>query len=86
MDKNTIRRFVKEFANIIEFYGVTRDRGFYNMVLQLANNGDLREYLKINFSKLGWTDRLRMAREISDGLKFLHKNNIIHRDLVSVVI
>ena len=54
------------------------------MILQLANNGDLREYLKINFSKLGWTDRLRMAREILDCLKFLHKNDIIHRDLVSV--
>ncbi|RIB01280.1 kinase-like domain-containing protein [Gigaspora rosea] len=38
------------------------------MVLQLANNGDLREYLKINFS---------------NGLKFLHKNDIIHRDLHS---
>ncbi|RIB06151.1 kinase-like domain-containing protein [Gigaspora rosea] len=54
------------------------------MVLQLANNGDLREYLKINFSKLEWTDKLRMAREISDGLEFLHKNDIIHRDLVTL--
>ncbi|RIB00043.1 kinase-like domain-containing protein [Gigaspora rosea] len=53
------------------------------MVLQLANNGDLREYLKINFSKLEWTDKLQMAREISDGLDFLHKNDIIHRDLHS---
>ncbi|RIB09068.1 kinase-like domain-containing protein [Gigaspora rosea] len=43
----------------------------------------LREYLKINSSKLEWTDKLRMAREILDGLKFLHKNIIIHRDLCS---
>ncbi|KAF0361744.1 kinase-like protein [Gigaspora margarita] len=92
-DEKTIHRFVKELKNIqkvcnkhpniIKFYGVTRDRGFYNMVLQLANNGDLREYFKINFSKLEWTDKLRMACEISDGLKFLHKNDIIHRDLHS---
>ncbi|RIB09075.1 hypothetical protein C2G38_2251616 [Gigaspora rosea] len=53
------------------------------MVLQLANNEDLREYLKINFSKLEWTDKLRMAREILDGLKFLHKNNIILENLCS---
>ncbi|KAF0333126.1 kinase-like protein [Gigaspora margarita] len=58
-DKNTIHRFVKELKNIqkvckhpniIGFYGVTRDRGFYNMVLQLANNGDLHglEFLHKN--------------------------------------
>ncbi|RIB16303.1 kinase-like domain-containing protein [Gigaspora rosea] len=79
MDEKTIQRFAKELKNlrkvckhpnIIEFYGVTR-----------ANNGDLREYLKINFSKLEWTDKLRMAHEISAGLEFLHKNDIIHRDL-----
>ncbi|RIB16298.1 hypothetical protein C2G38_2247093 [Gigaspora rosea] len=70
MNKKTTQRFVKEFKNlqtvcmhpnIIEIYGVTRDRGFYNMVLQLPNYGDLREYLKINSSKLEWTDKLRMA-------------------------
>ncbi|KAF0349989.1 kinase-like protein [Gigaspora margarita] len=92
-DEKTVHSLVKELKNIqkvcnrhpniIKFYGVTRDRGFYNMILQLANNGDLREYLKTNFSKLKWTDKLQMAREISDGLEFLHKNDIIHRDLHS---
>ncbi|RIB16310.1 hypothetical protein C2G38_2247099 [Gigaspora rosea] len=35
------------------------------MVLQLANNENLSEYLKINFSKLEWTDKLRMANFVS---------------------
>ncbi|RIB13260.1 kinase-like domain-containing protein [Gigaspora rosea] len=92
MDEKTIQRFVKELKNlqkvcnhpnVIEIYGITRDRGFYHMILQLANNGDLRKYLKINFSKLEWTDKLRMAREISDGLEFLHKYDIIHRNIHS---
>ncbi|RIB29524.1 kinase-like domain-containing protein, partial [Gigaspora rosea] len=51
--------------------------------LQFANNGDLHEYLKNNFSKLECIDKLRIACEISDGLKFLHENNIVHRDLHS---
>jgi len=47
------------------------------MVLQLANNGNLRKSLKIKFSKLEWADKLRMVREILDVLEFLHKNDII---------
>ncbi|KAF0467212.1 kinase-like protein [Gigaspora margarita] len=92
IEEKTIKRLTKELKNlrkvcehpnIINFYGVTRDQGSYMMVLQLANNGDLREYLKINFSKLEWADKLRMSLEILDGLEFLHKNDIIHRDLHS---
>ena len=55
------------------------------MVLQHANDGNLREYLKANFSTLQWTDKLRISEEISYGLLFLHENNIIHRDLVSIL-
>ncbi|RIB25926.1 kinase-like domain-containing protein [Gigaspora rosea] len=53
------------------------------MVLEYADNGTLREYLKANFTKLQWTDKLCIAKEIALGLLFLHDNNIIHRDLHS---
>ncbi|KAF0496460.1 kinase-like protein [Gigaspora margarita] len=36
-----------------------------------------------NFTKLQWTDKLCIAKEIALGLLFLHVNNIIHRDLHS---
>ncbi|RIB16309.1 hypothetical protein C2G38_2190335 [Gigaspora rosea] len=77
MNEKTTQRFVKELKNlqkacmhpnIIGFYGIG-DFIIWILQLQLANNGDLREYLKINSSKLEWTDKLRMAREILDGLK-----------------
>ncbi|RIB13259.1 hypothetical protein C2G38_1750782 [Gigaspora rosea] len=70
MNEKTTQRFVKELKNlqtvcmhpnIIEILWNNLRSGFYNMVLQLANYGDLREYLKINSSKLEWTDKLRMA-------------------------
>ncbi|KAF0530603.1 kinase-like protein [Gigaspora margarita] len=67
--------------NIIKFYGVTQDKnGMYNLVLEYANDGTLREYLKKNIK---WNDRLKMSREIAFGLSYLHGRRIIHRDLHS---
>ena len=56
------------------------------MVLHYADDGTLRDYLRTNFTKLQWTDKLCMAKEIALGLLYLHDNNIIHRDLVNIVI
>ncbi|KAF0538407.1 kinase-like protein [Gigaspora margarita] len=91
--EETIKDFINELKllrkvcyhpNVIIFYGVTKDsNGNYSMVLQYANEGTLREYLQINFTKLQWIDKLRIAKEIAFGLLFLHDNNIIHRDLHS---
>ncbi|KAF0548834.1 kinase-like protein [Gigaspora margarita] len=93
LDEKIIKDFIKELKilrrvdchpNIIKFYGVTKDNhGYYNMVLQYANDGNLREYLKANFAKLQWIDKLRISKEIVHGLLFLHNHNIIHRDLHS---
>lgn len=52
------------------------------MVLQYANQGNLREYLRRNFRLLQWTDKIMMALDIARGLKCLHARNIVHRDLV----
>ena len=52
------------------------------MVLQYANQGNLREYLKSDFDSLQWVDKIQMALDITFGLKCLHSRKIIHRDLV----
>ncbi|CAG8665935.1 33562_t:CDS:2, partial [Gigaspora margarita] len=51
------------------------------MVLQYANNGDLRSYLRNHFSELDWPSKIKMAKEISSGINCLHNANIVHRDL-----
>ncbi|KAF0502412.1 kinase-like protein [Gigaspora margarita] len=91
--ENILKAFIEEFKllekitshpNIIDFYGVTKDTfGHYNLILQLANHGNLRDYFKENYSKLEWDTKIRIASEISDGIVFLHSNDIIHRDLHS---
>ncbi|RIB11390.1 kinase-like domain-containing protein [Gigaspora rosea] len=85
-----IREFVSEIkilqkvsyhSHIIQFYGVTKDNdGYFYIVMQLAE-GDLRNYLRLNFSKLQWTDKYRIAKEITLGLAYLHAIDIVHRDL-----
>ncbi|KAF0471953.1 kinase-like protein [Gigaspora margarita] len=93
LNREVTKEFIRELKvlhkvcnhpNIIEFYGITKDnQGYYNMVLQLANDGNLRQYLRKNFKKLQWKDKLHIAIEILGGLIFLHDKNIVHRDLHS---
>ncbi|RIB10752.1 kinase-like domain-containing protein [Gigaspora rosea] len=69
--------------HIIRFFGITQDpKGeTYYMVLQYANNSDLRCYLSNHFLELNWETKIRMAKEIASGVNCLHNANIVHRDL-----
>src|SRR6266498_2931990 len=54
----------------------------YLFVLEYADSGTLGDYLKNNFNKLNWNDKLQFAIQISDAVSFIHHKNIVHRDLV----
>jgi serine/threonine protein kinase len=58
----------------------------YLLVTQYADGGDLRSYLKKNSKKLAWYDKKKLAYQIADGLNYLHSENVLHRDLVSIFI
>ncbi|CAB5366724.1 unnamed protein product [Rhizophagus irregularis] len=70
---------------IIRCLGISQDvtTKEYLLVMQYANGGDLRSYLKGNFKKLTWGDKKRLAFQIADGLNYLHNENVLHRDLHS---
>ncbi|RGB28133.1 kinase-like domain-containing protein, partial [Rhizophagus diaphanus] len=53
------------------------------LVMEYANEGNLRDFLKKKFTSLKWSDQIQMALDITSGLKFLHSKEIIHRDLHS---
>lgn len=74
---------VHHHINIIRFYGITQDSRIktYYMILQFANNGDLRSYFHNYFSELDWPTKIRMAMDIANGINCLHNANIVHRDL-----
>ncbi|RGB22928.1 kinase-like domain-containing protein [Rhizophagus diaphanus] len=95
IDEKNAKKFLKELKNlrivgfhpnINQFCGITKDLSLnkYVMVLQYATQGNLRDYLKNNFSSLEWNDKIRMALDIARGLTCLHNREIIHRDLHSM--
>jgi serine/threonine protein kinase len=56
------------------------------MVLQYADGGNLRDYLKNLPSPLTWPNKYRIALEIAEGLLWLHAEGVIHRDLVKFIV
>ncbi|KAF0414656.1 serine/threonine protein kinase [Gigaspora margarita] len=92
--ENVIQKFINELKilkrisfhqNIVHFYGITKDinNKCYLTIQQFANRKNLYEYLKSNFIKLKWTDKYCIAMNITQGLLYLHNNNIIHKYLHS---
>ncbi|GBB87968.1 hypothetical protein RclHR1_14480001 [Rhizophagus clarus] len=76
-------REVDYHQNINRILGITKVSRFYILVLEYANEGNLRDYLKKKFTLLKWNDKIQMALDITCGLRFLHFKEIIHRDLHS---
>ncbi|CAI2162738.1 18464_t:CDS:2 [Funneliformis geosporum] len=71
--------------NIIRILGITQqsESNIYCIVMEYADGGDLRTYLKENFRTLDWDKKLQLAFDITNGLRYLHGINILHRDLHS---
>ncbi|EXX60967.1 Cdc15p [Rhizophagus irregularis DAOM 197198w] len=96
-DTNTMEKFLKELKAYIKCvttlhlqkvmvrcYGISREptMGKYIFVMELKTNGNLRQYLKKNFSVLKWyDDKLKILANLSSGLKAIHEAELVHRDL-----
>ncbi|RHZ54943.1 hypothetical protein Glove_421g34 [Diversispora epigaea] len=66
----------------IRFYGITQDpeTHSYMMVLDYAKDGNLREYLKINFNNINWEQKLENLYRLSARLMSIHELDIVHQD------
>src|SRR5207249_10179555 len=45
-----------------------------------AENGSLRQHLDNKFNFLDWMRKLKILKRISEGLKNIHNNGLIHQD------
>ncbi|RHZ70141.1 hypothetical protein Glove_275g102 [Diversispora epigaea] len=66
----------------IRFYGITQDpeTHSYMMILQYAKDGNLREYLKINFNNINWEQKLDNLYALSSRLMDIYELDIVHQD------
>ncbi|PKK73445.1 kinase-like protein [Rhizophagus irregularis] len=86
-----LHRDVDFHDNVIRFYGITainkdpNDETVKNylLVMEYADGGSLRNYLKRNFANLTWNDKYNLAYQLACAVSCLHDEGIMHRDLHS---
>ena len=61
-------------------------KGRHMMVFEYADNGSLREYLSNPAIELDWPANCQLGLDIVNGLRYIHKAGILHKDLVSILL
>ncbi|PKK67520.1 kinase-like protein [Rhizophagus irregularis] len=69
---------------IIRILGISLDEETkeHLLITEYADGGNLRMYLK-DHPELTWDDRIKLTYQITEGIKFLQGEKILHRDLHS---
>ncbi|CAB4480726.1 kinase-like protein [Rhizophagus irregularis] len=67
--------------NIVEFLGIysIKDENQLFLIMPFAKDGNLRNYIENN--KLSFNRKIEIAINITNGIRFLHKNDMIHENL-----
>jgi len=71
--------------HILPCYGLTKhptSRNFM-LVVEYATDGNLRDYLHVNYDNTPWRYRLSILWTLAEGLRIIHNNNLVHRDFHS---
>jgi len=83
--KNELKIFKKiESEYLIKILDYYKDSDYIYLVMEYAPHGDLEDYIRSFYSKRKKIDTKfvdTIIYQVSEGLKVLHKNNIIHRDI-----
>ncbi|CAB4388466.1 unnamed protein product [Rhizophagus irregularis] len=87
-----LQRDIQFQNNIIKFYGIAKfdpenqnsQSNNFLLVMEYADSGPLKDYLKENFNNLTWNDKYNFAYQLACAVSCLHNEGIVHRDLHSV--
>ncbi|EXX54823.1 uncharacterized protein OCT59_004898 [Rhizophagus irregularis] len=86
-----LQRDIQFHNNIIKFYGVAQFEPEYQnvqsknylLVMEYADSGTIKNYLKENFNNLTWSNKCNLAYQLASAVACLHNEGIVHRDLHS---
>ena len=70
--------------NIVKFYDSFTDKKSFNIMMEYCDGFDLRKFIEEHKKSNGYIKKnivLYISLEICNGLKEIHKNDLIHRDL-----
>jgi serine/threonine protein kinase len=56
------------------------------LILEYMANGNLRTLLNVEHASLTVLERVQIAVDVSEGMRFLHECNLFHRDLKSIYV
>jgi serine/threonine protein kinase len=65
--------------NVVKFYGFVVEKNYYYVFLEYINGKELEWYIKNN--ALTIKDKMNIAIQAIQGLKYLHSINVFHRDI-----
>ncbi|XP_052757691.1 LIM domain kinase 1 isoform X2 [Galleria mellonella] len=91
VDEDAQRNFLKEVAvlrslrhpNVLRFVGVLYKDKRLHLVTEYVAGGTLHHLIQDPGVSLSWAARARLARDVAAGVGYLHRRNVIHRDLNS---
>ncbi|XP_049548093.1 serine/threonine-protein kinase PLK4-like [Anopheles darlingi] len=67
--------------SVLELYTYFEDATFVYLVLELATNGELQQYLRARNSPFNDYEAALVMRQVVEGVLYLHSQNILHRDI-----
>jgi serine/threonine protein kinase len=78
-EANIMRRLAH--PRIVACYGIFEYEDNQCVVMELMNSGSLQDYIYTQPCPEGWQKREEIAFDICSGMSYLHRLNVIHRDL-----
>ncbi|POG73113.1 kinase-like domain-containing protein [Rhizophagus irregularis DAOM 181602=DAOM 197198] len=69
-------------SRIAHCFGITKDPESRNFIIVMAYviNGSLRQHLNNSFNSTKWDEKLKILKNITKNLKYIHEKGLIHRD------